>query len=333
MKSPLISIIVPVYKVEKYLCKCLDSILAQTYTNLEIILVDDGSPDRSGVICDEYAVKDDRVTVIHQKNKGLSGARNSALDVATGDYIGFVDSDDWIEHDMYEYLLTNAINFDADISFCGRIEEYPTRAVGKSWPYTEVMETHEALKNLLEDKILHNGVWDKLWKRELFESIRFPEGMTFEDMAVVHLLFINARRVVLLPEQKYHYLQREGSIVADTSIANRINFYLAARKRYDEMIDGWPEFKQLLETQCLATTVNIWSGYGFSPLDMRKQYAQHLNEISSFAKPRVKSYRHKTNLGLAGRLILTLVPYKTWWAFAVSGMIGWMYKIKNGRVL
>ncbi|MBQ3556569.1 MAG: glycosyltransferase [Oscillospiraceae bacterium] len=333
MNDPKISIVVPVYKVEPYLRKCLDSIVNQTYRNLEIILVDDGSPDNCPAICDEYAARDERIVVIHQKNGGLSAARNSALDISTGEYLGFVDSDDWIEPDMFEYLLTNMCSVDADIGFCGHIEEYPNRSKQKCWPQAEVMDRENALKNLLEDKTLHNYVWDKLWKRELFNGVRFPAGKTFEDMAVVHRPFINAQRVVFLPEAKYHYLQRPGSILADASIRNRINFFLAAQQRYDEMIVDWPQFRPLLEAQCLATTVHIWSGYWFSPKETRTQYKEQLWDIAAFARPRLQTALQHTHLGLAGRLVLRLVPYATGWSFTAAGFIGWLYKLRHGRVL
>lgn len=118
MMSPQISLIIPVYNVENYIIRCLESTIHQTYINLEIILVDDGSTDNSGKICDEYALSDKRITVIHQTNQGLSMARNNGIDVATGDYISFIDSDDWIEHDMYEFLYHNLIQYKADISMC-----------------------------------------------------------------------------------------------------------------------------------------------------------------------------------------------------------------------
>jgi len=333
METPKISIIVPVYKVEPYLRKCLDSIVNQTYRNLEIILVDDGSPDNCPAICDEYAARDGRILVIHRQNGGLSAARNAALDVATGDYFGFVDSDDWVEPDMFEYLLTNLQRADADIAFCGRFEEFPNRSEPKGWPRSEVMEREAALRHLLEDKVLHNFVWDKLWKRELFDAVRFPVGKTFEDIAVVHRLFMAARRTVLLPEAKYHYLQRQGSILADASIANRINFFLAARQRYDEMAADWPQFRPLLEAQCLASAAHIWSGYYSSPKAMRAEYREQLRDIAAFARPRLRDALAHTGLGLAGRLVLRLTPYATWWAFAAAGFIGWLYKCKNGRVL
>ena len=126
-QNPLISVIVPVYKVEKYLHRCVDSILVQTYTNLEIILVDDGSPDRCGAICDEYAAKDSRIRVIHQENGGLSAARNAGLDVCSGEYIAFVDSDDWLDPEMYAVMMAQVREYGCDVVMCDCVKEFPDR--------------------------------------------------------------------------------------------------------------------------------------------------------------------------------------------------------------
>ena len=144
-----ISVIVPVYKVEPYLRKCLDSIVNQTYRNLEIILVDDGSPDNCGRICDEYAERDKRIRVIHQKNGGVSSARNEGLKIASGDWIGWVDSDDWIEPDMFEYLLENAKKSKADIAVCSRKEWYKDRCILRKWE-----------KDILLNMLLRQGCYN-----------------------------------------------------------------------------------------------------------------------------------------------------------------------------
>ena len=149
MSSPKISIIVPIYRVEPYLPRCLDSIVGQTYRHLEIILIDDGSPDGCGAICDDYAARDGRIRVIHQPNQGVSAARNAGLDAATGEWIGWVDGDDWIELDMYEYLLEGVLGAGADIAVCGRWEEYRGRRVFRGWEKEISLDTEQALRALL----------------------------------------------------------------------------------------------------------------------------------------------------------------------------------------
>ena len=168
----MISVIVPVYNVEPYLRKCLDSIVNQTYRDLEILVIDDGSTDWCGKICDEYAGKDGRIRVFHTENRGLSCARNLGLDNARGEWIGFVDSDDWIETDMYEVLLKRAEETEADIVECGVLEEHPNRT-GKRQEY--LVTGTEAVIMLIHRE-LSNAVWNKLWKKSCFDKIRFPEG-------------------------------------------------------------------------------------------------------------------------------------------------------------
>lgn len=209
---PLISIIIPVYNVKGYLEKCLRSVCEQTYKNLEIIVVDDGSTDGSGQLCDQFARTDSRIKVFHQENAGQSSARNNGLSVAQGEYIGFVDSDDWIDSDMYEFLHHLLIANDADIAVCAH---YIERATETKARYSSGMFTSfssdEAIRALLVDKKIRNYVWDKLYRRDLFSEIRFPENQIFEDMAVSYRIFIQANKVVMQDSPKYHYLKRGGS--------------------------------------------------------------------------------------------------------------------------
>ncbi len=212
-KGKIISVIVPIYNAEKYLEKCLDSIVGQSYRHLEIILVNDGSMDRSGNICDRYAAGDRRIKVIHRENGGLSAARNAGLDIATGEYLGFVDSDDWLEIDMYQFLLDDLLSVGADIAVCGFFHTFDDYEMpnDKSFSY-RVLERTDALKLLLKDRVMQNYIWCKLYKQELFEGIRMPEGRIFEDAFTQHLIFEKARKVVMHNVPKYHYLQREDSI-------------------------------------------------------------------------------------------------------------------------
>lgn len=215
----LVSVIVPVYKVEPYLCKCVDSILAQTYQNLEIILVDDGSPDACGAICDEYAKQDSRITVIHKPNGGLSDARNAGLDVMTGKYVAFVDSDDWIMPRMYETLLQMLKQFQADIAFGavaddleqdGKVTTVKVSNYGDE-PFSE--SAAEAMRRYFHGSW---AAWDKLYKADLFRDIRYPVGEINEDEAIVLQLLSKCTRVCYTNEVFYHYMRRpsSGSITA-----------------------------------------------------------------------------------------------------------------------
>ncbi len=217
MDNPLISVVVPVYKVEEYLNKCVDSIINQTYKNLEIILVDDGSPDNCPKICDEYAKKDNRIKVIHKTNGGLSDARNAGIKEARGQLIGFVDSDDYIDNRMYEYLYGLIKKYDADISNCG-FRNFGIINEDSPVPKKEiVLNTSESLKMLAENTIVSNYAWNKLYKKELFinNNIEYPVGKIMEDIATTYKLFESADKLVVGTEIHYYYLKRENGITGE----------------------------------------------------------------------------------------------------------------------
>ena len=185
-KNNKISIIVPVYKVEQYLRQCIESIINQTYQNLEIILVDDGSPDNCPAICDEYAALDKRIKVIHKKNGGLSDARNAGLEIATGDYIGFVDSDDWISQTMYEELINVAIDYGVQLSYCGfSYIENDIVLEKKCFGNKRKVSGREMLQDIFCKNGVNVVVWNKLYDSKLLDSIRFPVGEIHEDNAVL----------------------------------------------------------------------------------------------------------------------------------------------------
>ena len=328
-----ISVIIPVYNSAPYLKKGLDSVMNQTYRNLEIILVDDGSTDGSGAICDRYAERDVRAKVIHQENAGVAAARNAGLDAAAGDYIGWVDSDDWIEPQMFERMLDSAEAYRADIVICGRQEIYPERCFLSGWQQLDVLNKEQAIALLGEDDLVKSYLWDKLWRRELFEDIRIPELRVFEDMAVMYQLFMRAEQVVCLPEVLYHYRQREGSIVDNTSLGNRINHYIASKERYDALSGEWPQFRQLMEAQCVASAVGIWAGCLSNPRGDREKYVKDLQAVADFSAIHYQKALKYMDLGLAGRMVLRLTQHNSWWAFAAARGVAALYRWKHGREL
>lgn len=211
---PLISVIVPVYKVENYLRRCIESIQAQTYRNLEIILVDDGSPDNCGAICDEYASGDERIHVIHKANGGLSDARNTGINVARGEYLGFIDSDDFIANDMYELLYQRIIEENADISICdAAVTNDGEKATFTDSEAKDIFEGEDILLAMIYRNRFTVNTWNKLYRRELFQNIRFPKGMLYEDLATTYKLMMQAKCVVYSHSKKYAYVQRNGSIM------------------------------------------------------------------------------------------------------------------------
>lgn len=240
----MISVIVPIYKVESYLRQCVDSILNQTYKDLEIILVDDGSPDNCPQICDEYASLDSRIIVIHKKNGGLSDARNKALKVATGDYISFVDSDDWLESTMYERLLNRMRKDNCDLGMCARyVVTENTISIDSVSPESFVKSKDEIMPLILRD-IIGSQVWDKLYKKELWDGLFFPVGRQYEDIATTYLAVEKCTRFCYLNEPLYYYRMNDKGIslserpnkIFDTfcSFRERLEF---AKKRYPSEFD------------------------------------------------------------------------------------------------
>lgn len=218
-----ISVIVPVYNVEPYLRKCVDSILAQTLPGIEIILVDDGSTDGSGFVCDEYARNNERIRVIHKENGGLSSARNAGLDAAKGEYVAFVDSDDCIAPEMYQRLLCALQESKADLSICGYQKVKAPGAQGVANTYAcETMTGMQAIEKLYtNDYVYFTIAWNKLFKHSIFDSLRFPQGKLFEDGYAAFRYYYAAQTVVCLSECYYFYLTRNDSITnSQLSIKN-----------------------------------------------------------------------------------------------------------------
>lgn len=231
--NPLISVIVPVYKVEEYLDECIHSIINQTYSCLEIVLVDDGSPDQCPRMCDEWALRDARIKVVHKKNGGLSDARNAGLDICTGEYIAFVDSDDWIKPEMYREMLDAARREDADICACNIISCYPDRKVSWGTKEDKVGTSEEFLDLLYSDTVFPVCAWNKLYRRELWDNFRFPAGKLCEDAFTTYLLVHKARRIVHIKKALYCYRIRSESIMTSAFSAKSMDEEEAWRKNYE----------------------------------------------------------------------------------------------------
>ncbi len=215
---PLISIVIPVYKTEAYLDRCVQSVLKQTYGNLEIILVDDGSPDRCPQMCDEWAKKDNRIRVIHKANGGGAQARNAGLDAATGEYIGFVDSDDYIHPLMYNRLFDILKANQCDIAECGYcLTESDACSEYESSSYDPViLDTVAAMQENIRDKICRQLVWNKLYSNHVIGSIRMVEGKTIDDEFFTYQIIANAKKVVVIEDKLYYYRQQNNSIMHQT---------------------------------------------------------------------------------------------------------------------
>ena len=277
----MLSVIIPVYNVEPYLEKCLDSVLKQTYKDMEILIIDDGSTDRSGAISDEYAAQDSRIRVFHTENRGLSAARNLGLDNAVGGYIGFVDSDDWIEPDMYEVLLKKAEETGADIVECGVFKEYPDKTVEHQRP-DRVMYKIEAIRALV-NRELSNSVWNKVWVKSCYFNIRFPEGRLYEDVAITYRIFDCVDAICSISECKYHYIQREKSITKQLSMKKLIDYWVAQREKYDYLSPQADEkLRYVLIRFCAEVAASFWAHYYDCSENERSLYQATIQEINSF---------------------------------------------------
>lgn len=243
-QDSLISVIVPVYNVEKYLSRCVDSILDQTYEKLEIILVDDGAKDSSGKICDEYAEKDSRIKVIHKENGGLSSARNTGIDAATGDYLAFVDSDDWIEQDMYEKMLGLVEKHGVKLVCAGRYDvdsETDQKTIGLCPPKEELISGQELARRIFIWDNIDSAAVDKLYHASLFQGIRYPLGVVCEDVPTTYRIALNTERVAMCPVPMYNYYHRPGSITSAAVSEKTFHFESHTVGIYEYIRENAPE--------------------------------------------------------------------------------------------
>lgn len=257
-----ISIIVPIYNMEQYLERCLLSLIHQDYQNLEIILINDGSTDNSINICNKYKKIDNRIIVINKAHSGLSDTRNIGIKKATGDYIGFVDSDDYIDKDMFKNLIEGAEKYKCEISMCDLVETYNPNEKAKRNPLNYIkMNKKQALEQLLYDKNIGNYVIDKLFSKTLFDNISFPIGKLYEDISTTYKLFIKANNIIYIPTTMYYYYQRSDSIVNNITRESILDYINAVFERYYDLKNNY-NFSNLYTVYSLVNVVikmSIWS--------------------------------------------------------------------------
>ena len=281
----MISIIVPVYNVEKYLPKCIESICRQTYTDLEIILVDDGSPDESGRICEEYAAKDKRIKVIHKQNGGLSDARNAGLDIAKGDYIQFVDSDDYIHPKMTEILYRNLTDYQADVSICNFVvqgeEAGPASMDKDSMEQTiECFEGREVMDQLQKKNTVTVIAWNKLYKASLFENLRYEKGRLHEDEYLIHHLLDRVNVSVYTDAELYYYVQHAGSITGKVNSKRVKDAYEAYLERLAFMKQKEYAYMELCtKKHILYHIFRYYRFLGKTDLELKKQMRESFKMI------------------------------------------------------
>lgn len=278
LEEPLISIIVPIYKVEKYLKECVDSILAQTYQNFELILVDDGSPDSCPAMCDEFAKRDSRVVVIHKENGGLSDARNAGLDIARGKYICFVDSDDYIAPTMYEVLMKRIVSDKSDLAVCEYVRVYDSgeQLKNKKWHQKAHNKCYTS-NEFIADLFIHNsGAYvvavNKLYHKNIFRKLRFPVGKQHEDEFIIHHVIAQCKKISYIEDDLYYYRQREGSIISKGFNVKSLDYGDALIDRYHfTKRNKYKEWKN--DTVCrLSSQLEKWNKYAKDNIEIRKKY-------------------------------------------------------------
>ena len=281
MNKSLISIVIPIYNVDKYLKKCIESVLNQTYSNLEIILVDDGSPDNCPQICDEYRKKDSRIKVIHKENGGLSDARNVGIDHAKGEYITFIDSDDYVANDYIEYLYNLIVKYGVDISCCSHLVVYNNGQYhGIDENFDESFDKIMFFQKMLYAKKCDVTAWAKLYKKDLFNDIRYPKGKIFEDIDTTYKLIDKVKKVACGYSAKYYYMIRKSSITTN-GFQDKHYYMIDATLNMCDYLKKYPELENGCTRRiCYAyiSTMNrmINSNYDINSIkELRKKILSH----------------------------------------------------------
>ena len=302
--QPLISVIIPIYNVEPYLKECVDSVIAQSYKNIEIILVDDGSPDRCGEICDEYKKKDERIVVIHKENGGLSSARNAGLDICQGEYISFIDSDDYVSPYFIEILYKGVCFNNADVTTIIGAKQF---LVGEDYRPQLASSSEECKIEKLDKKIaieklcyqtIANGVQYRLYKKEIFKDIRFPVGFVFEDVATTYKTFIAANRMSIIDADIYAYRVRKDSIVRMKFSEKKMVVIPITKTMFSEICQYDDKFTYPAASRAFAQNYHVFLQVPFSD---KKNMELIWNEMVKYRrfvlKDKNKQIRKKNKVG------------------------------------
>ena len=284
MEDYKVSVIVAAYNIQDYIVKCLESIANQTYKNLEAIVVDDGSSDNTGKLADEFAENDNRFTVIHKENGGVSSARNRGIDIASGDFIGFVDGDDTIEVDMYEILVNNAIKYDADISHCGyKVIENNKETLFYGTEKVIIQDRKKGLLDLFKGTLIEPSLCNKIFRGSIVDDIRLDESIKInEDLYFNVLLFDKSNKSVFEDKAKYYYMKRDNS--ATTSNINSVRRMTDPLKVYDMIVDLYKcdsEIFPYAKKMQIGRNINI---YNLLTLEKKTEFKKLKKEIRKYIK-------------------------------------------------
>lgn len=325
----MISVIVPIYNVEDYLSKCIESLINQTYSKLEIILVDDGSPDNCPKICDKYAEADNRIKVIHKPNGGLSDARNAGLDIATGEYIGFIDSDDYIDEHMYEDMLFAIEKDDADLCICGYDRVDDDGEIKSSAHYKNaLLSQKEAYEMLVQGNVYFIISCNKLYKREIFDNLRFKIGRTHEDEFIMHHAYGECTKIVTLENSYYNYLMRDSSIVG--SVKGNIKHFDAVDAYLDRMEYFHLTNEETFAARLLPITMNQYQKVKNTIGINNPEFKHRSKQTRDHLKTNIKLIDHSC-LSLADRVGVNLFYANERVYIAWNAILNCMRRCKDKR--
>ena len=316
--KPNISVIVPIYNVEPYLRRCVDSLLVQSYMDFELILVDDGSPDNCGAICDEYAAVDSRVRVIHKPNGGLSDARNAGLEIAQGEYIAFVDSDDWVAKHYLERLMSALTDTDADICECDVFKTSGEEASSEQGAPV-VYETAEALVQLIHDGVFHQHVWNKLYYRDVIADILFAKGKTNEDEFWTYQVFGNANKVAKISDVLYFYFQRPGSIMGESYSLKRLDALEAKLQRQAYIDANFPQMSLQAKLNLFGSC--IYAGQMSLIHLTGEQQGIAKRNINGILSKCTVSFKECISVGGSNKLWFTLAKVSFWGMCKIKNLL------------
>ena len=304
--NPAISVVVPVYNVKDYLRACVNSILRQTFSDFELILIDDGSTDGSEDLCEELSGLDDRIVCLHKENGGLSDARNYGIEHMHGTYVTFIDSDDWVEKTYLEYLHTNIQLQDSDISTCIFVMRHGDTA--KPWKQlpTEpvVMTGHDALLSMLYEEAVNVSAHGKLYRSSLFDNVRYPIGKRYEDVGTTYKLLYKAQTVAVGGAPLYNYIMRQGSIT-HTGSAGILDRYQLARQAYADLRNDKPDVERAARRYLSFHELSVLRSCDLHDFNQREQAQQIKSDILEHRKSVLADSRTPSR----DRIALTILPF------------------------
>ena len=285
----LITVVVPVYKVEKYIDRCVTSIINQSYKNLEIILVDDGSPDNCGKICDDYAKKDERIKVIHKENGGLSDARNAGINIAKGKYITFIDSDDYIKYDYVEFLYNLILKNNVKVSICSHTVLYDTGLrIDKETEEFSVLDAKTTIKRILYGDSIDISAWAKMYETTLFDDIKYPKGRLFEDSAITCKILSNCEKIAIGSKSKYFYMIRSDSITNENFNVKKMDLITSTKEMGEYILKKYPDLENAVNRRIMYAYLSTLSQLASSKEKHLKEQKEMMEYISRNRKKVLK---------------------------------------------